>query len=103
MRFYEKAELDVAGGIEQEAPREVEGLLVADVVIASWYEYEGAGTNLCQLYPAYREGTKCFLLEKSWRPARGYSERLYGLSEEIVVELEEGIKLALEHGWCSFK
>lgn len=102
MKFVEKFALEIRGPSSQEESRKVEGtLLIGDEIVAEWYEaVDSYGGDECWLTPAYFNGERCFVLSRSWSPARGYCT--YG-TEETILDLEKGIRLAIEHGqWSVF-
>lgn len=97
MKFIEQFTLACRGPIEQLEDEAVsETLLVGDRAVAEWEDgHTHAGYDCVQLRPAYYGGRRSWLVARRWCPGHGYSAEGY---EESVVDLETGVRLAIEHG-----
>lgn len=103
LRFRVVEALARRGAVEQDRDEPLpkdDLLMVTDRPVLEWYgEDSHYGQDRCTLYPAVRKGARCWMLQKVWYPARGYSA---SGTEQEVISFQDGVELFLERGVFKF-
>ena len=79
----------------------VEGVLLVGTKVVLQFEtnHSQYGHDLCQIYPAYHDGKRCWLKELIWCPAEGHSAQ--GIVEYTIPYIS-GVEIFLEQGVFEF-
>mgnify|MGYP005651662973 CR=1 FL=1 len=84
------------GAVDQGPDQEVDTFLLGDRAIATFEENQSQyGCDYTRVVPAWVEGKRAFIVQRSWSPAPGYSSEG---DEDVIISFEEGVKLLLEKG-----
>ena len=97
--FEEWETLASCGPIDQLEDKEVEGTLLVGVKpIGEWKkDHSQFGHNNVDIFPAYHNGEKVFVVRETWQPDYDQGYCAQG-TDEYIMSFEEGVKLLLEHG-----
>lgn len=99
--YIEHKTLRMRGPVESEPDSTVDGILLVGDEPVLVYEsgHQRAGHDLCELHPAVHNGSRAWLLRRSWRPANGYCA--YG-TQDSILDFATGVGLFLERGVFAF-
>lgn len=100
MKFIEKNTLQQRGPVDPALPCEVNTFLIGETPVATWNEgYTSFGHDYTEMFPAWYQGARFFLIRKTWSPAYGYSAS--GVTESLV-PFDSGINTAISQGCWDF-